>query len=211
MNPEPSTWYSARRPGRHRLRREAQPALRIAGAGDASGRVPPGPVRPRRRRTASAPWTTRAKEERRSRRASRAVEPFVTGGYGYIGALADQQRVQPSAVSRRRHGSTKETTRSRPGRTTAWAGPKRPRPSHGGQWVEIRNEYGQLYYAHDVLAVSPEDPTPVPQFFRKAEVQDFGVYLQDSWKAAPGLTINAGLRWDGENTDQTMRGRRSFA
>src|SRR5678815_3608089 len=30
--------------------------------------------------------------------------------------------------------------------------------------------------------------------------RDFGAYLQDSWKAAPGLTINAGLRWDGENT-----------
>ena len=29
---------------------------------------------------------------------------------------------------------------------------------------------------------------------------DYGVYLQDSWRAAPGLTVNVGLRWDGEQT-----------
>ena len=40
----------------------------------------------------------------------------------------------------------------------------------------------------------------MPYIFRRAEVRDFGAYLQDSWRAAPGLTINAGLRWDGEDT-----------
>ena len=29
---------------------------------------------------------------------------------------------------------------------------------------------------------------------------DYGVYAQDSWRVAPGLTINIGLRWDGEQT-----------
>lgn len=69
-----------------------------------------------------------------------------------------------------------------------------------GQGVYIQNNFGQLYYVHDYVAVSPEDLTPVPYIFRRAEVRDFGVYLQDSWRAAPGLTINAGLRWDGEDT-----------
>ncbi len=29
--------------------------------------------------------------------------------------------------------------------------------------------------------------------------REAGAYLQDSWKAAPGVTVNAGLRWDQEN------------
>ena len=29
---------------------------------------------------------------------------------------------------------------------------------------------------------------------------DYGAYVQDSWEVTPGLTINAGLRWDGEQT-----------
>jgi hypothetical protein len=70
----------------------------------------------------------------------------------------------------------------------------------GGQAVRIRNERGQLYYAHRFFAVSPEDPTVVPDSPRGAQVLDYGAYIQDSWKVAPGLTINAGLRWDGEQT-----------
>jgi hypothetical protein len=71
----------------------------------------------------------------------------------------------------------------------------------GGQQVEIANEYGQLYYAHVFNAAGPEDPTPIPSIHRGGSVEDFGAYLQDSWTAAPGLTVNAGLRWDGENTE----------
>jgi len=70
----------------------------------------------------------------------------------------------------------------------------------GGQQVYILNEHGLLYYQHEFVAVSSEDATPVPYINRRAEVRDFGVYLQDSWRAASGLTINAGLRWDGEDT-----------
>ncbi len=70
----------------------------------------------------------------------------------------------------------------------------------GGQSVSIRNEQGQLYYAHRFFAVSPEDPTVVPDSPRSAQVLDYGAYVQDSWEVAPGLTINAGLRWDGEQT-----------
>jgi hypothetical protein len=69
----------------------------------------------------------------------------------------------------------------------------------GGQLVTIRNEYGQRYYAHQFVAVSPDDPTLVPGYPPHAEVLDFGAYLQDSWKPSPGLTLNLGLRWDGED------------
>jgi hypothetical protein len=70
----------------------------------------------------------------------------------------------------------------------------------GGQFVRKLNEYGQTYYAHQFVAVSPEDPTLLPGYPPHAQVIDFGIYVQDSWKVSPGLTVNLGLRWDGEDT-----------
>jgi outer membrane receptor protein involved in Fe transport len=70
----------------------------------------------------------------------------------------------------------------------------------GGQIVQVFNEFGELYYEHRYHAVSPTDPTPAEGDSRGAQVLDYGAYLQDSWRAAPGLTINPGLRWDGETT-----------
>jgi hypothetical protein len=70
----------------------------------------------------------------------------------------------------------------------------------GNQIVRIRNEYGQLYYAHRFFAESADDFTVVPGFTLRARVLDYGVYAQDSWRVDRGLTINAGLRWDGEQT-----------
>ena len=70
----------------------------------------------------------------------------------------------------------------------------------GGQRVFIYNQWGQTYYEHrfsnytgDLTVADPFRPT-------RAEVIDYSVYLQDSWRAASNLTINAGLRWDGEQT-----------
>jgi hypothetical protein len=68
----------------------------------------------------------------------------------------------------------------------------------GGQQVWLRNEFGQSYYFHSYFAVSSTDPTPVAADFRRAQVLDYGAYLQDSWKPGHGLTVNMGLRWDGE-------------
>src|SRR5262249_16350812 len=68
------------------------------------------------------------------------------------------------------------------------------------------NELGQLYYNHEFIAAGFDDYTIAPSLRRRADVRDFGVYLQDSWKATAGLTINVGLRWDGENT-QNYRGQ----
>jgi len=75
----------------------------------------------------------------------------------------------------------------------------------GGQMVRILNDHGQTHYEHEYIAAGWHDPTPVEGIHRGAGVRDFGAYLQDSWKAAPNLTINAGLRWDGEDVDDYKR------
>jgi hypothetical protein len=68
----------------------------------------------------------------------------------------------------------------------------------GGQWIRHYSEHGQDYYEHRFYARSPDDLSPSDQTAR-ASTRELGFYLQDSWRAAPGLTINAGLRWDAED------------
>ena len=68
----------------------------------------------------------------------------------------------------------------------------------GGQQVERYNEFGQTYYSHNFIAASPSDPTPADAIARPHHI-DESLYIQDSWSAGPGLTVNAGLRWDEEN------------
>jgi len=50
-------------------------------------------------------------------------------------------------------------------------------------------------------AVNPADcnvtlPVSSPNFSRSNRYHEFGLYVQDSWKASPRLTINAGVRWE---------------
>jgi hypothetical protein len=68
----------------------------------------------------------------------------------------------------------------------------------GGQQVTRFNEYGQVYYEHDFYSKSATDLSAVNQDFR-AGVREVGAYVQDSWKIAPGLTVDAGIRWDEED------------
>ena len=70
----------------------------------------------------------------------------------------------------------------------------------GGQQVTILNPYGTTYYQHDFIAASVQDLTPVANAVRHVDIRSYSAYAQDSWKAGPGLTINAGLRWDGQQT-----------
>jgi Carboxypeptidase regulatory-like domain/TonB-dependent Receptor Plug Domain len=123
----------------------------------------------------------------------------VTGGYGYVGALAensasDRKQFRGDLTLFEGNHEIKVGGDYNHGRTDAHSF------FTGGQWVNLSNVFGTPYYEHFFFGVSAEDPTPVPQIFRIAETEDFGAYLQDSWKAASNLTINAGLRWDGENT-----------
>jgi hypothetical protein len=68
----------------------------------------------------------------------------------------------------------------------------------GGQRVSIQNEHGFLYYRHFFIAKSPTDLTPVDSVLRP-KTMDYGGYVQDSWRIGPGWTVNAGLRWDGQD------------
>jgi hypothetical protein len=68
----------------------------------------------------------------------------------------------------------------------------------GGQQVFRFNERGQTYYLHQFYAENQGVPPVAVNANWVASAQEVGVYAQDSWKAAHGLTINAGLRWDEE-------------
>jgi hypothetical protein len=71
-------------------------------------------------------------------------------------------------------------------------------PYSGGQLIKRFNDYGQTYYEHDFSAKSSSDLTPT-DWNGVANAREVGVFVQDSWKVAPNLTVNAGLRWDMED------------
>jgi Carboxypeptidase regulatory-like domain/TonB dependent receptor-like, beta-barrel/TonB-dependent Receptor Plug Domain len=68
----------------------------------------------------------------------------------------------------------------------------------GGQLVRKLNESGTVYYAHDFFAANAADLIPAQRVGRPRNI-DSGFYLQDSWRTAPGLTVNVGLRYDEED------------
>ena len=69
----------------------------------------------------------------------------------------------------------------------------------GGQLVSRFNERGTVYYFHNFYTEGPTSLTPVAAGVYRGGSRETGAYVQDAWKAAPGLTINAGLRWDAED------------
>ncbi len=68
----------------------------------------------------------------------------------------------------------------------------------GGQLVSILNQWGTTYYVHKFFTDGVHNLTPISGTSRGG-LKETGAYLQDSWKAASGVTVNAGLRWDHEN------------
>ena len=124
---------------------------------------------------------------------------FVTGGLGFIPgwtnhstSIRDQIRADTSLYFGRHE--IKLGGDYQDGKTSSLSS------FSGGQVVNRFNESGQVYYQHLFYNRSDnlEDLSPV-DWNSRAVTEDFGAYAQDSWKAAPGVTINAGLRWDREN------------
>jgi hypothetical protein len=121
---------------------------------------------------------------------------FVTGGIGFIwgpssrsASHRDQVRADLNLYLKSHELKLgADYQRSRTTATTVYS---------GGQQVTRFNNYGEVYYEHDFFPRSREDLTPVDRF-NDSGSREVGAYLQDSWKLAPGLTIDAGLRWDRE-------------
>ncbi|MCA1580566.1 MAG: TonB-dependent receptor [Acidobacteria bacterium] len=68
----------------------------------------------------------------------------------------------------------------------------------GGQQVTKLNEYGQTYYEHDFFSAGASSQDPIDNTVTPKSI-NYGAYFQDSWKVIPGLTFNAGIRWDQED------------
>jgi outer membrane receptor protein involved in Fe transport len=122
----------------------------------------------------------------------------IEGGYGFVGGGANSKSTRKQAVL----GSSLDIGNHQlkaggdylDGQTSAIVF------RTGGQQVFIQNEYGQLYYQHRFYASDPTNPTPLPGYRSRVQVLDYGAYVQDSWRLRPNVTVNLGLRWDGENT-----------
>jgi hypothetical protein len=122
---------------------------------------------------------------------------FVTGGFGPVGG------------PRNRNTSTRDQYRGdlnlyigsheiKLGADSQDAKTNAVNSYSGGQLVTRLNEFGQVYYRHTFYAASATDLTPVDNPVNP-RTKDLGAYVQDSWRVLPGLTVNAGLRWDQED------------
>jgi hypothetical protein len=128
----------------------------------------------------------------------RPPEPnSVTGGYGRIGGFTDhstshRQQYRADVTLYGGNHEIKTGADYASGRTDAVGS------FTGGQLVIVADELGQRYYEHNFIAVSGDDLTPT-DIFRGGAVRDYGAFLQDSWRPALNLTVNVGLRFDGED------------
>src|SRR5262249_41100905 len=121
-------------------------------------------------------------------------ENYRTGGWGVIWGLQDHGRsyrnqIRADVTIYPNHNEAKFGGDYQDGRAQARS------CFPGGQAVRRFDDFGQTYYQHRFWAPSPHDLTPV-DWPTQARVSDYGAYVQDSWRVAPNLTINAGLRLD---------------
>jgi len=201
VSPDPSTWFSSREQGgtdfgarlTHLFGSNAIATFQGGYHKDRNSLAAPDGIR-------TEDWTC---VEPTTLPCERPPEPnAITGGYGFIGAFTDhnashRQQYRADLTLYRESHELKAGADYSAGRTDGIAS------ITGGQVVIVADELGPRYFEHHFIAVSPSDPT-LTVIRRGGAVRDYGAFLQDSWKAAPGLTINAGVRWDGEDVDDDL-------
>ena len=121
---------------------------------------------------------------------------LVTGGYGNLGGQANnseswRNQFRADMDFYRGPHEIKIGADYQNAETTALA------HLSGDQIVNRFNDYGTVYYRHKFFIGSAGNLVPASGTYRGG-IREVGAYIQDSWTAAPGLTINAGLRWDQE-------------
>ena len=147
-------------------------------------------------------WTAR-RTVRAFIRRSPSPSPEATG----TSAPSTTTTPPPASSSQGAHATTRETTRSRraptimDGQTDA-IGLLRPESSRS----HLQRVRADLLRSRFLCREPGRFRPSFPNFEGARRSLDYGVYLQDSWRAAPGLTVDVGLRWDGE-TDAQLRGQ----
>ena len=135
---------------------------------------------------------------------------FVEGGLGRHRRPERPQQLAPGPDSGGCERSTGAPTSSSSAATIRTA--RRTSLSYfsGGQRVvPLQRVRADLLPASVLSRRASTDLTPVDNSERRPITRDFGAYVQDSWKAAPNLTINAGLRFDREWMHQLHSARPS--
>jgi hypothetical protein len=126
-----------------------------------------------------------------------SVPNFATGGHGWIDGQKDHN-LSHRAQFRGDFTLYADAHELKAGADYADAHSDMTYALSGGQLVQVLNERGRTYYVHEYSAVSETHLTQLADGRFRANLREIGAYAQDSWKPAAGLTINAGLRWDGE-------------
>jgi len=124
-------------------------------------------------------------------------ENFSSGGYGNLGGPNNNSQSHRDQL--RADGNLYLASHEiKLGADYQDAGTSADAHLSGGQIVARLNQWGTVYYLHKFFTDGVHNLTPTSGTSRGGS-REAGAYLQDSWKAAPGVTINAGLRWDQEN------------
>ncbi len=126
-----------------------------------------------------------------------ATPNFATGGYGWIDGQKDHNQSHRAAI---RGDFTLDAGfhEWKAGADFADVHSDMTYAVSGAQLIRVRNERGTTYYIHEFSSASSADLTLLSDGRFRAQLHQVGAYVQDSWKPAAGLTVNLGLRWDGE-------------